>query len=92
MKRVIHIVTLLCTLIAFGVVPNVGCVQSITPLVDKNGEPTAIGLKCPSGIVCDRRSEVCGEKGRACDEMSCCFVGDNGRAYGSHKLDAGAGG
>jgi len=58
------------------------CNQTPTPI----GPSTPwISVKCPQGGYCDARSEVCGVKGHACDENSCCFIGDNGRAYGTSK-------
>lgn len=61
------------------------CAQSITPLVDPKGEPTAIGMKCPTGIICDARSEVCHPATTEYPEGWCTYVGDQGRAFGAHK-------
>jgi hypothetical protein len=62
------------------------CNQETTPMTPSPGEPCgAIGVQCSGGGCCDRRSEVCGQKGHACGEDECCFIGDDGHLFGTKR-------
>lgn len=60
---------------------QLACDNTPHPVHADNG----VWIKCPSGGFCERSHERCGKKGDACDENSCCEVGDDGRAFGSKR-------
>ena len=68
-------------ILIIAVVGLSGCAQPVTPLV----RDSPVALACEGGGYCDRRTEVCGQAGHACGAGDCCYVADNGLAFGSRK-------
>lgn len=56
-----------------------GCSNNPTPVGPKN--PSS--FQCPGGGYCSGRGYVCGQEGHACGTGDCCYIGDDGRAYGT---------
>lgn len=64
-----------------GIAPTAACRNDPRPVTPNS----PVLVKCQGGGYCDANSEVCGIAGHACGENDCCFITDNGRAFGGAR-------